>query len=220
MSEQKVVIILSGGMDSAVLLADMLATGVQVHCLTFDYGSKHGQREQQAAIDLTGYYDVPHTIFRLDLKNLLKSNLLQTGGEIPDGHYAEQSMKQTVVPFRNGIMLAIAVGFAESIGFEGVAIGAHTGDHFIYPDCRKGFLQAINCAAIEGTDQGIYIIHSFDAMSKGDIARLGASLRVPFEKTWTCYKGQEVHCGTCGSCTERKEAFAQAGVPDPTFYLN
>lgn len=214
----KIVVVLSGGMDSAVLLAKLLDEGHEVKCITFDYGSKHGPKEQQAAKELCAHYNVQHFIYRLNVSGLLESNLLSSGGEIPDGHYAAPNMKQTVVPFRNAIMLSLAVGYAESHGCQAVAIGAHSGDHYIYPDCRPGFLTSMREAALNGTDNEIDLIFPFSRMTKGHIAALGAELRVPFEKTWTCYKGQEVHCGTCGSCSERKEAFIQAGVEDPTIY--
>jgi 7-cyano-7-deazaguanine synthase len=146
------------------------------------------------------------------------SDLLSGGGEIPDGHYEEASMKSTVVPFRNGIMLSIAAGFAESRGAEAVVIAAHSGDHAIYPDCRESFLEPMACAIREGTYARIELLRPFVAMDKAAIARQGAELGVDFSRTWSCYKGGEIHCGTCGTCVERREAFELAGLPDPTAY--
>jgi 7-cyano-7-deazaguanine synthase len=148
------------------------------------------------------------------------SDLLQSGGEIPDGHYEEETMKQTVVPFRNGIMLAIAAGLAESQGAEGLVIAAHAGDHAIYPDCRETFMQAMADAMTFGTYAGVQLIRPFIATDKAGIAALGHKLGVDYAQTWSCYKGGDIHCGTCGTCVERREAFLMAGVPDPTEYLS
>lgn len=220
-TEKRVVVVLSGGLDSAVLLAKYVREGFKVTCLTFDYGSKHGTTEQNSAKKLTSYYHVPHKFFRFQLSDILKSNLfIDDAGEIPDGHYEAESMKQTVVPFRNGIMLSLATGFAESLGYSMVAIGAHAGDHHIYPDCRLEFIRAFNTASKLGTDKGINIVAPFVNYTKSEIAELGSQLKVPFEMTYTCYKGGIMHCGTCGSCTERKEAFQLANIKDPTIYMN
>jgi 7-cyano-7-deazaguanine synthase len=162
---------------------------------------------------------IPHRIARLPfVAEEFESDLLSRGGEIPEGHYEELSMKSTVVPFRNGIMLAIAAGFAESRGAEAVVIAAHSGDHAIYPDCREGFLAPMAAAIREGTYAGIELLRPFVAMDKAAIARRGAELGVDFSKTWSCYKGGDRHCGLCGTCVERREAFLLAGIPDPTVY--
>jgi 7-cyano-7-deazaguanine synthase len=149
---------------------------------------------------------------------LFKSDLLRSGGDIPEGHYAEESMKKTVVPFRNGIMLSIAAGFAESIGADAVTIAAHSGDHAIYPDCREPFMRAMGEAMEQGTYAGIKLLRPFIDMDKAAIARRGAELGVDFAETWSCYKGGEIHCGVCGTCVERREAFLLAGLQDPTVY--
>ena len=149
---------------------------------------------------------------------LFRSDLLKSGGEIPDGHYKEQSMKRTVVPFRNGIMLSITAGFAESIDAEGIGIAAHTGDHTIYPDCRSEFMTSISEAISLGTFANIQILRPFIDIDKTAIVKIGQSLDVQYQYTYSCYKGFESHCGDCGTCVERKEAFQLANVDDPTEY--
>jgi 7-cyano-7-deazaguanine synthase len=158
-------------------------------------------------------------VISLDFVNrLFASNLLRSGGEIPEGHYAAANMKQTVVPFRNAIMLSIACGWAESVGAEGLVIAAHAGDHTIYPDCREDFMHAMGEAMRLGTYAGVQLLRPFIALSKGQIAAEGARLGVDFARTWSCYKGGAVHCGRCGTCVERREALALAGLADPTHY--
>ena len=187
--------------------------------VSFDYGAKHNARELGYARWHCTTLGVPHDNVALPFVNdLFTSDLLASGGEIPDGHYEEESMKRTVVPFRNGIMLAIACGIAESRGAEALIIAAHSGDHAIYPDCREPFMQSMAAAMREGTYARIELLRPFIAMDKSAIARQGTSLGVDFAKTWSCYKGREQHCGTCGTCVERREAFINAGIPDPTVY--
>jgi 7-cyano-7-deazaguanine synthase len=162
---------------------------------------------------------VPHEVVELPFVNdLFASDLLKSGGDVPDGHYAEENMKKTVVPFRNGIMLAIACGLAESRGAQTLVIAAHAGDHTIYPDCREDFMQAMATAMQTGTYAGIRLQRPFIDLSKAQIASHGARLGVDFGKTWSCYKGRDLHCGTCGTCVERREAFLLASLPDPTLY--
>ncbi len=176
-------------------------------------------REIPFAVEHAGKLGVPHRIIPLDfIGRLFASDLLQTGGAIPEGHYADENMKRTVVPFRNGIMLAAAAGFAESTGAEGLVIAAHTGDHTIYPDCREDFMQAMGDAMRLGTYAGIRLLRPFIAMDKGRIAAEGTKLGVDYAHTWSCYQGGVVHCGRCGTCVERREAFQQAGLSDPTVY--
>jgi 7-cyano-7-deazaguanine synthase len=145
---------------------------------------------------------------------------LKSGGDVPDGHYEEKVMKQTVVPFRNAIMLSIACGFAESMGAQGLVIAAHGGDHAIYPDCREDFMRAMGDAMRLGTYAGVALLRPFIALNKAQIAAEGARRGVDFARTWSCYKGGAIHCGTCGTCVERREAFLVAGVPDPTAYAS
>jgi len=221
MSRSKVVVLVSGGMDSVAALYHAQTEHEVVGALSCDYRSKHNHRE----IPLAAYHcerlGVPHRVISLSFINeLFASDLLQSGGAIPDGHYEELTMKQTVVPFRNGILLSIAGGYAESVGAQGLIIAAHAGDHAIYPDCRETFMQAMGEAIRLGTYAEIQLLRPFIAFTKAQIAARGHELGVDFAKTWSCYKGQEIHCGTCGTCVERREAFAVAGIPDPTVYAS
>jgi 7-cyano-7-deazaguanine synthase len=154
------------------------------------------------------------------VNRLFSSALLRSGGEIPEGHYEAATMAQTVVPFRNAIMLSVAAGVAESRGAKAVVIAAHSGDHAIYPDCREEFMRAMGDAMHHGTYAGVELLRPFIAMNKAQIAEEGARLGVNFARTWSCYKGGEIHCGRCGTCVERREAFLVAGLPDPTEYAS
>jgi 7-cyano-7-deazaguanine synthase len=209
-------------MDSVSALYETFASGHAItSVLSFHYGSKHNDRELPFAAHHASRLGLRHEIVRLDfVGRLFESALLRDGGPIPDGHYHEQSMRQTVVPFRNGIMLAIAAGLAESDGASAVVIAAHAGDHAIYPDCREPFMQAMEEAIRLGTYGGIELLRPFIAMDKADIASRGATLGVDFAKTWSCYKGGEIHCGRCGTCVERREAFRLARIADPTTYAD
>ena len=216
----KVVVLVSGGMDSVCALAGAVADGHEVvAALSFDYGSKHNHREIPMARWQAERYGTRHEVVSLDfMDRLFASNLLQSGGEIPEGHYEEETMKQTVVPFRNGILLAVAAGYAESVDAEGLVIAAHSGDHAIYPDCREPFMKAMGEAIQQGTYAEIALLRPFIKMRKEDIAARGVEWGVDFSRTWSCYKGGERHCGKCGTCVERKEAFDLAGLEDPTEY--
>ncbi len=217
----KVVVLVSGGLDSVTALHDANRSHKVVAALSFDYGAKHHAKELPMASYHCTLLGIPHSIAPLAfVAGEFRSDLLSSGGAIPDGHYEEQSMKSTVVPFRNGIMLSIAAGFAESRGAEAVVIAAHSGDHAIYPDCRESFMEPMARAIREGTYAQIELLRPFISVDKAGIVRRGVELGVDFSKTWSCYKGSEVHCGTCGTCVERREAFLTAGVPDPTFYTS
>ena len=217
----KVVVLLSGGMDSVTAFHEALLTQEVVAGLSFDYGAKHHARELPLAAWHCSRAGVPHRIAPLGfVAEEFRSDLLKTGGAIPEGHYEEESMKRTVVPFRNGIMLAIAAGFAESRGAEGVVLAAHAGDHAIYPDCREAFLAPMAEAIGAGTYAGIRLLRPFVSMDKAAIARRGAELGVDFSRTWSCYRGGALHCGACGTCVERREAFQLAGIQDPTVYAS
>ncbi len=187
--------------------------------LSFDYGAKHNAREIRFAAVHAARLGVRHEVVALPfVDRLFDSALLKSGGEIPEGHYEDATMQQTVVPFRNAILLSIATGVAESRGASGVVIAAHGGDHAIYPDCREAFMGAMDEAMRRGTYAEVALLRPFIELNKAQIAAAGARLGVDFARTWSCYKGGAVHCGTCGTCVERREAFAAAGVPDPTEY--
>ena len=216
----KTIILLSGGMDSTVALWHTLKEGHQVvACLGIDYASKHNAKELPMARWQAEKAGVPfHTADLTFMNDLFQSDLLQSGGAIPEGHYEEENMKSTVVPFRNGILLSVAAGFAESVGAEGLVIAAHSGDHAIYPDCREDFLAPMSQAISAGTYADVTVLRPFVDIRKEDIAQRGAELGIDFTHTWSCYKGGELHCGKCGTCVERKEAFALANLTDPTPY--
>lgn len=218
--KQAVVVLLSGGMDSVTALYEASMHYRIAAAVSFRYGAKHNDREIPFASQHAAKLGVPHHVIRLDfIGDLFESALLKKGGDIPKGHYEESSMKQTVVPFRNGILLSVAAGFAESTGASGLVIAAHAGDHAIYPDCREEFMQSMAAAIRVGTYAGIELLRPFIAMTKADIARRGHGLGIDYSQTWSCYAGGETHCGECGTCVERREAFELAGLPDPTNYL-
>jgi 7-cyano-7-deazaguanine synthase len=217
----KVVVLCSGGMDSVTALHWARREHTVAAVASFDYGAKHNPRELPFAAEHAARLGARHEVIALDFVNrLFASDLLQSGGEIPEGHYEAENMKQTVVPFRNAIMLSIACGFAESVDAEGLVIAAHAGDHAIYPDCREDFMRAMGDAMRLGTYAGVKLLRPFIALNKGQIAAEGARLGVDFARTWSCYKGGAVHCGKCGTCVERREAFALAGIADPTGYAS
>ena len=210
-------IIVSGGMDSITLLydhKDEIALGI-----SFDYGSNHNAREIPFAKMHCERLGIKHITINLDfMHQYFKSSLLDGAEAIPEGHYADDNMKSTVVPFRNGIMLAIAIGIAESNNLDQIFIANHGGDHTIYPDCRPEFINAIDAAATAGTYNNVKVISPYTKITKSDIARIGKRLGIDYAETWSCYKGGEVHCGKCGTCVERKEALAEAGIEDKTIY--
>ena len=211
------VIIVSGGMDSITLLydhKDEIALGI-----SFDYGSNHNAREIPFAKMHCERLGIKHITINLDfMHQYFKSSLLDGAEAIPEGHYADDNMKSTVVPFRNGIMLSIAIGIAESNNLDQVFIANHGGDHTIYPDCRPEFINAIDAAATAGTYNNVKVVAPYTKTTKSDIARIGKKLGSEYTETWSCYKGGEVHCGKCGTCVERKEALAEAGIEDKTIY--
>jgi len=211
------VIIVSGGMDSITLLydhKDEIALGI-----SFDYGSNHNAREIPFAKMHCERLGIKHITINLDfMHQYFKSSLLDGAEAIPEGHYADDNMKSTVVPFRNGIMLSIAIGIAESNNLDQVFIANHGGDHTIYPDCRPEFINAIDAAATAGTYNNVKVVAPYTKITKSDIARIGKKLGIDYTETWSCYKGGKVHCGKCGTCVERKEALAEAGIEDKTIY--
>ena len=216
----KVVVLVSGGMDSVTALYHAADEHEVVAGLSFDYGSKHNHKELPLAAWHCEQLGLLHQVVPLSfVDDLFESDLLKSGGEIPEGHYEAENMKQTVVPFRNGIMMAIAAGFAESIKAGGLVIAAHSGDHAIYPDCREDFMKPMAEAITAGTYADVKVLRPFIDQRKEDIVSRGSELGIDFSQTWSCYKGVELHCGKCGTCVERKEAFEIAGVDDPTVYL-
>ncbi len=204
---ERAVVVLSGGMDSATLLWSVLARGFEASALSVDYGQRHA-RELRCAKALCEMRGIPWRL--LDLGRVFSGSALVGDGTIPHGHYAEESMKLTVVPNRNMVLLALAISEAVSRQASVVFYGAHAGDHAIYPDCRPPFVEAMAAAALVANWQPVRLEAPFLRMSKGDIAFEGLKLGVPYESTWTCYEGGEAPCGACGACVERAEAFEDA----------
>lgn len=211
------IIIVSGGMDSITLLyeyRERIALAV-----SFDYGSNHNAKEIPFAKMHCERLGIKHIVIRLDfMAKYFDSSLLAGADAIPEGHYADENMKSTVVPFRNGIMLSIAVGMAESNGLQHVMMANHGGDHAIYPDCRPEFVNSFSDAAKAGTYNNVTLLAPYTNISKADIARKGKEMGIDYKETWSCYKGGDIHCGKCGTCVERKEALSLAGIDDETEY--
>jgi len=228
--DKKGVIIVSGGMDS-VTLAHLARSDVgpdgSLHLVSFDYGQKHKKELEYAsecAVDIDADW---HTIDLTNITSFLTGSALTDPSiEVPQGHYADETMKLTVVPNRNMMMLSVATAIAVAEGADFVATGVHAGDHPIYPDCRPEFIESCNTTAQRATKgfakQGFQIVAPFVWMSKDQIVSVGARLNPPvdYSKTWSCYEGGAVHCGKCGTCVERKEAFSLAGEVDPTEYAS
>lgn len=211
------VLILSGGMDSTTLLYEFKEDIALA--ISFDYGSNHNDKEIPFAKYHCTQLGIKHITIPLSfMKEYFKSSLLAGAEAIPEGNYDDENMKSTVVPFRNGIMLAIAAGVAESNGLKHVMMANHSGDHTIYPDCRPQFATAMSDAIAAGTYDGITLVTPYTHISKTDIVKRGTALGLDYTQTWSCYKGGEKHCGKCGTCMERKEALRDAGVADPTIY--
>lgn len=210
----KAVLIYSGGLDSTTLLyeyKESIALAV-----SFDYGSKHNEREIACASENCRRLGIEHLVIPLDfMQKYFRSSLLKGGGDIPEGSYDDSNMQSTVVPFRNGIMLAIAAGLAESRGLDAVMMANHGGDHAIYPDCRPEFVDAFGKAVEAGTYNGVKLLSPYCNITKRDIALRGKALGIDYSLTYSCYKGGEKHCGKCGTCTERREALEGF---DPTEY--
>lgn len=210
-------LVLSGGMDSTTMLydyADRIALAV-----TFNYGANHNAREIACARYNCERLGIELVKVDMDfIGRLFNSSLLGGADAIPEGNYNDDNMRSTVVPFRNGIMLAAAAGLAESRGLHTLMLANHSGDHAIYPDCRPGFVEAMSRAISEGTYEHIGIFAPYTGLSKGQIAARGKELGIDYSHTYSCYKGGERHCGRCGTCRERREAMAEAGIQDPTIY--
>lgn len=217
----KAIAIVSGGLDSVTLAHYLHTEGYELHLLSFDYGQRH-DKELQFAERCAQRLSVKHTVIDItSLGQLLRGSALTDDQvEVPDGHYADSNMSVTVVPNRNAVMLAVGFSVAAAEGAEVVALGVHGGDHFIYPDCRPEFIQRFDHMeqAALGEFAQVRLYAPFLDEGKDGIVRIGSQIGVPFEETWSCYKGDENHCGTCGTCVERKEAFQKAGIKDPTIY--
>ncbi|PJI41946.1 7-cyano-7-deazaguanine synthase QueC [Ferrovibrio sp.] len=216
-----VVVLCSGGIDSATLAYKVAVERKLDRLISFDYGQRH-RREIEHAARIAAALDVRHDVIDITaLGQFLTSSSLISGGEaVPDGHYAQDNMKSTVVPNRNAIMLSIAFGIAAGAKADAVGIAVHGGDHFIYPDCRPGFIDAFRAMQDRALEDlwNVELYSPFTATDKAGIVAEGARLGVPFDLTWSCYKGGEMHCGRCGTCVERREAFHLSGIPDPTQY--
>lgn len=223
MTRSAAVAIVSGGLDSVTLAHHLAAEGHDLTLVSFDYGQRHAREldfAARAAVRLGASY---HCVDLTSVGALLTgSALTDRSVDVPDGHYTDESMRSTVVPNRNAILLSIATGVAVAQGASVIATGVHAGDHPIYPDCRPAFVQAFQQLARVANEgfaaPDLRVVAPFLTLSKADIVRLGARLGVPFAETWSCYRGGEAHCGRCGTCVERREAFALAEVDDPTVY--
>ncbi|MFD4479869.1 7-cyano-7-deazaguanine synthase QueC [Streptomyces sp. NPDC058471] len=219
------VVIFSGGIDSTTAAFQLAVNGARLTLLSVNYGQQH-QVELRHAADLAAVLQAPHHVIDLrSLGTLLRGSALTDDSvNVPDGHYTSSSMRSTVVPHRNALMLDLAVAVALGQGADAVVFGAHAGDHPIYPDCRPSFVTAYTemvHVANEGfRPKGFQVLAPFLTRTKADIVRIGSGLGVPYERTWSCYKGGDRHCGTCGTCVERREAFTLAEVPDPTRYTD
>lgn len=218
----KTLLLCSGGADSSTLLYKLYREGAKhIRCIFVQYGSKQNDREYRAHLDIVNSLRDPERVstqkIAIDFNALgIVSSLMKDSSEVvPEGHYDDPIMVSTVVPIRNGIMLCIASAIAESMGFDRVAIAAHLSDRNMYPDCRSEFMEALGQAVKLGTNRHIEIIAPFTGIPKTGVVALGRTLGVPYELTYSCYKGREKHCGKCGACSERVEAF---GEPDPTLY--
>lgn len=219
----KAIVSLSGGMDSATLLGELHhSSGMEVAlAVGFQYGSKHNTHELIAARDVAAVYQVPFKIIDVTaIFGNIKSNLLAGGGDLPKGHYEAESMRQTVVPGRNSIFIAVLTGIAESLGAKGVYVGVHAGDHYIYPDCRPNFINAMNYAMELASDHKVVVKAPFLYLNKEQILKRGLEFPtpVPYHLTRTCYSSWETACGVCGSCQERLSAFLANGIEDPIAY--
>ena len=211
------IIVLSGGLDSTTLLYEYQSRIALA--VSFDYGSNHNRRELAFAALHCERLGIKHLIIPLDfIHQYFHSSLLSGADAVPEGNYDDENMRSTVVPFRNGIMLAVAAGLAEDNGLQQIMMANHAGDHAIYPDCRPAFVQARDNAVQAGTYNGVRLFTPYTSLTKADIARRGKALGIDYSETWSCYKGGEHHCGKCGTCTERIEALREAGVEDNTIY--
>lgn len=218
MVSKKIIVILSGGMDSTTMLYDLGQTNKIVGVLSFNYGQRH-KKELEFAKKTCEILKLEHHIVDLsNIKELLGGSSLTDNIDVPEGHYQQENMKLTVVPFRNTIMLSIAGGYAISKGAQYIAYAAHAGDHAIYPDCRPLFVQELNKSFKVADYKPVKILAPYLKLNKISILKKGIKLGVPYQNTWTCYNGREKACGKCGSCQERLEAFEKNKIKDPLEY--
>lgn len=208
----KTILVYSGGLDSTTLLYKLLGAGDTVYAVSFNYGQRH-KKELRAAAKICAKLrregkKVTHQIVDISAVQSLMhgGSALTTKTKVPEGHYEDKTMKATVVPNRNMVFLALAIAQAVSLKFDRVAIAVHAGDHVIYPDCRPAFIKIMNAASRAANYEKIGIYAPFLNKTKRQIAKIGRKLGVPFELTWTCYKGLNKPCGKCGACVERNEA--------------
>ena len=215
----KTLVIVSGGADSTTLLYDVIAQGDEVTAISFNYGQKH-KKELNCAAKICHKLNIEHKILDISgvFNAVMSSNSLTGDKEVPEGHYAEDTMKSTVVPFRNAIFMINAAAVASTIKYDRVAYGAHGGDHAIYPDCRPEFVDSMRSMMQVADYAKIGVYAPFLDIDKGEVIKKGIALGVPYEDTWSCYKGLEKSCGKCGTCVERLEAFNDVGVADPIEY--
>lgn len=221
LDEKKVVVLLSGGMDSTTLLYHMLNEGYQAVSLSVDYHQRH-RVELDYAKRIAARTGVEHLVAGLGSVKfcLMGGSQTDPSVDVPEGHYAADNMRLTVVPNRNMILLSLAVGLAISRGAANVAYAAHAGDHYQYPDCRPAFIDAFKQAAHLAWEEPVYLKTPFSNWTKADIVKRGSALGVPFQDTFSCYAGLDIHCGRCGTDVERRLAFIEAGVEDPTLYAD
>lgn len=214
----KAVVVYSGGMDSYTVLHTALAAGKDVYALSFNYGQRHS-KELDVAAKVCRKFNVPHKIVDISaINSLMAGSSLTSDIDIPEGHYAEDSMKNTVVPNRNMVLLSMAIAYAVSLEAPEVFYGAHSGDHHIYPDCRPEFVHAMNAVSKIANYDPVEIVTPFLNSSKGEILAAGLAMGLDYADTWTCYNGRDKACGKCGACNERLEAFNEQGVTDPLSY--
>ncbi|MBJ7551881.1 7-cyano-7-deazaguanine synthase QueC [Marinomonas ostreistagni] len=214
----KAVVVYSGGMDSYTVLHTALAEGKEVYALSFNYGQRHS-KELDVAAAVCAKHGIPHKIVDISaINSLMAGSSLTSEIDIPEGHYAEESMKNTVVPNRNMVLLSMAIAYAVSLEAPEVYYGAHSGDHHIYPDCRPEFVHAMNAVSKIANYEPVEIVTPFLNSSKGEILAAGLAMNLDYSDTWTCYNGREKACGKCGACNERLEAFTEQGVTDPLNY--
>jgi 7-cyano-7-deazaguanine synthase len=217
--DRSYLVLLSGGLDSTVLTTDLLVSGATVQAVSIHYGQRH-ERELIAAAAVAAHLQVPYSPIELLALGSHLTSSLTGAAPVPHGHYADANMSSTVVPNRNAIMLMVAAGIAAARGLDAVVTAVHAGDHPVYPDCRPEFVAAANTAALLGTGGQVEIHAPYARITKEQIVQRGARVVAPFALTWSCYQGGDTHCGRCGTCVERAEAFAAAGVQDPTTYLD